>query len=83
MVNLFERLPGHTSVMLMGLRVGIPIRDSVAVGAYHLNKISEKSGWNVNGKVVFWKFRPGNFDLPSEVFFFSSWNEPIENYLTI
>jgi len=53
MVNLFERLPGHTSVMLMGLRVGIQIQDSVAVGAYYLNKISENSGWNVNGKVVF------------------------------
>ena len=29
-------------------------------GAYHL---TENSGWKVNGKVIFWKFQPKNFEV--------------------
>ena len=39
-------------------------------GAYHLAKISENSGLNVNGKAIFWKFQSKNSGLPSKVFFF-------------
>jgi len=52
-------------------------------GTYHLAKMSENSGWNVNGKVIFRKFHPEILDYLLRYSSFPSWNEAIENYLTI